>query len=315
MRTTAKLSEIINEWISDTDISTSSKCDYKQKINLWFRWLSLNKIDTRSPARKDVIDYKQHLQKSKSLFTVNSYVTVVKLFYSFCDKKRYYLNIGTGIKSSTKQKEYYKQPLTSSEAALLVSSIDTKTIIGKRDKLMIMLMITNGMRVCEVERINIVDFSKNNTHTLLNIQRKGRINKREQIALPAVIDELFEDYISVRKFKEDDPLFVNHSNSAKGYRLSKPYISVIIKERLRDIGIDKREITAHSLRHTCGSLMVENGVELETIMEILGHTTTKTTRIYVNMARQKRILECTPSDMIADLMVKKNKKHVKSNSS
>lgn len=312
MRTTAKLSEIIEEWIANNDISMVSNSDYRRKVMLWFRWLSLNKIDPRSPGRHNLIAYKQHLQQDKSVFTVNSYVTIVKLFYSFCEKRNYYLNIGAGIKSSSAQKEYFKQPLTSSEAAMLVSSINRDKIIDRRDKLMITLMLTNGLRVCEIERINISDFNKDKGHTILLIQRKGRINKCEKIALPSIIDELIEDYISERDFNVGDPLFLNHSNSIKGGRLSRAYISVIIKERLRKIGIDKREITAHSLRHTCGSLMVENGVELETIMEMLGHSSTKTTRIYVNMARHRKILECSPSDIIADLVLKKCKKKRKS---
>lgn len=309
MRTTLKLCEIVDEWLSENDISQVSSCDYNRKIGLWFRWLAKNKIDTRSPVRKNIIDYKQHLQKDKSLFTVNSYVTVVKLFYSYCEKKNYYLNIGQGIKSSTKQKEHYKQPLSGKEANLLLNSIATSTLIGKRDKLMIAIMLTNGLRVCEVERINISDFNKIGNQTILFLQRKGRIDKREKIAVPDIIDKLFEDYISSRSFEVNDPLFLNHSNGSNGRRITRVSISVIIKNRLRKIGIDRRDITAHSLRHTCGSLLVENGVDVETIKEMLGHSDTRTTRIYVDMARQKRLLECSPSVMIADMISKKYHKN------
>lgn len=309
MRTTLKLSEIVTEWLSENDISPVSSCDYRRKIELWFRWLSKNKIDTRSPARKNVIDYKLYLQKDKSVFTVNSYVTVVKLFYSFCEKKNYYLNIGQGIKSSTKQKEHYKQPLTGKEANQLLNSVSVDSLIGKRDKLMIAIMLTNGLRVCEVNRINISDFNKIGNQTILYIQRKGRIDKREKIAVPEIIDKLFEDYISCRSFDVNDPLFLNHSNGSNGKRITKVSISVIIKNRLREIGIDRKEITAHSLRHTCGSLLVENGVDVETIKEMLGHSNTRTTRIYVDMARQKRLLEFSPSVMIADIISKKHYKH------
>jgi integrase len=122
---------------------------------------------------------------------------------------------------------------------------------------------------------------------------------------------LFEDYIGDRDFGIDDPLIISHAHGGGGRRLSKITISAIVKQRLRDIGIDRLDITAHSLRHTCGSLMVESGVDVETIRDILGHTDTQTTRIYVQMAQQRRLLENSPSNIIAGLISKKPKKRKK----
>ncbi len=310
MRTTLKLTEIIQEWMMDLDVLPATKADYKRKIELWFRWLSSVGVDTREPHRHHILEYKQHLQSlGKSTFTTNSYITIVKLFYSYCEVRRYYDNIGLGIKSSTKQREHYKHPLSRAESNKLLESIDVSRIIGKRDKLMIALMLTNGLRTCEVNRINIEDFDKEGEQTVLYVQRKGRTDKRERIAVPTIIDELLEDYISCREFDIEEPLFINH---AYGYktpaRLSKPTISAIIKRRLKAIGIDNPKITAHSLRHTCGSLMVEEGMDVEDIKDMLGHSDTNVTRIYIDMARQKRMIERSPSKKIAGIIFKNNKK-------
>ena len=309
MRTTLKLTEIIQEWMMDLDTLPATKADYKRKIELWFRWLSSQNIDTREPLRHHILEYKQLLQsQAKSSFTTNSYITVVRLFYSYCEVRRYYDNIGLGIKSSTKQREHYKHPLSRVESNKLLESIDTQTIIGKRDKLMIALMLTNGLRTCEVERINIEDFDKEGGQTVLYVRRKGRTNKRERVAIPAVIDELLEDYISCRDFELSDPLFLNHAHNSSNSRLSKPTISATIKRRLRAIGIDNPKITAHSLRHTCGSLMVEEGLDVEDIKDMLGHTDTNVTRIYIDMARQKRMISRSPSKKIAGIIFKKERK-------
>jgi site-specific recombinase XerD len=64
----------------------------------------------------------------------------------------------------------------------------------------------------------------------------------------------------------------------------------------------------NGLRHTCGSLLVEQGVDVETIKDMLGHTDTQTTRIYIEMARQKRLLEQSPSNIIAGMITKPTKK-------
>ncbi len=293
----------------DLDVLPATKADYKRKIELWFRWLASVDVDPREPHRHHILEYKQQLQQQgKSIFTSNSYVTVVRLFYSYCEVRRYYDNIGSGIKSSTKQREHYKHPLSRVESNRLLESIDTSTMVGKRDKLMIALMLTNGLRTCEVHRINIEDFDKAGEQTVLYIQRKGRTDKREMVAVPGVILELLEDYLADREFDMSDPLFLCHAYGRRNIRLSKATISAIIKRRLRDIGIDDPKITAHSLRHTCGSLMVEEGMEVEDIKDMLGHSDTNVTRIYIDMARQKRMLERSPSKKIAGIIFKKDRK-------
>lgn len=309
MRTTLKLSEIVDGWIAETDILPATKADYRRKIGLWFRWLSSADVDPRSAERRHIIDYKRHLQESsKSVLTVCSYVTVVKLFYRYCAGQRYCENIGTGIKSSVKHREYYKAALRGPEAAELLESIDTTTIIGKRDKLIIALMLTNGLRACEVERIDIRDFDIHKGQMVLNIQRKGKVDKRDTVAVPDMIRELFEDYVGSREFDVSDPLIISHAHGGGVHRLAKVTISAIVKQRLRAIGIDRPDITTHSLRHTCGSLLVESGVDVETIKDMLGHSDTATTRIYIGMAQRRRLLENSPSNIVAGMITKQPKK-------
>lgn len=311
MRTTLKLTEIIDGWLTDIDILPATGADYRRKIGLWFRWLSAADVDPRSPQRHHLLEYKRCLQiEGRSVLTVCSYVTVVKLFYRYCDQMGYYHNIGTGIKSSIKHREYYKAALTGDEASRLLDSIDTSTIIGKRDKLIIALMLTNGLRACEVERIDIRDFDIRNGQMVLNIQRKGKVDKRDMVAVPDMIKDLFEDYTGGRDFSLEDPLIINHAHGGGVRRLAKVTISAIVKQRLRNIGIDRPDITTHSLRHTCGSLLVESGMDVETIKDMLGHSDTATTRIYIGMAQRRRLLENSPSNIVAGMIQKqpKNKK-------
>ncbi len=307
MRTTLKLTEIIDGWIADTDILPATKADYRRKVNLWFRWLSAAGVDPRGPQRHHIVEYKRWLQdEGRSVLTVCSYVTVVKLFYRYCEQMGYYHNIGMGVKSSVKHRAHYKEPLSGDEAARLMESVDTSTVIGKRDKLIIALMLTNGLRACEVERIDIRDFDRQDGRTILHIRRKGKVDKHDTVAVPELIAELFEEYTSCRDFGPDDPLIVSHAHSG-GRRLAKVTISAIVKQRLRAIGIDRPDITTHSLRHTCGSLLVEQGVDVETIRDMLGHSNTKTTRIYIEMAQQRKLLEHSPANIVAELISKRPK--------
>lgn len=304
MRTTLKLNEIIAEWILECDILPATKQDYQRKIALWFRWLSSRDVDTRSPERCHVLMYKQHLQAiGKSVYTVNSLVTILKLFYGFCERKGYYDNIAFGIKSSKRHTEYSKLPLTANQAFRLLESIDSDTPVGRRDRLMISLMLFNGLRTCEVERIDIGDFSTREGEPILSIQRKGRTDKNEIVVLHPNTVTWLEEYLADRDFDEHTPLFVSHKARCDN-RLVRQTIGRIVKQRIARIGISDPKISAHSLRHTFGALMVEQGVDIETIKDMMGHSDTKTTRIYIEMAQQRKLLHHSPAKSVADRILK-----------
>ena len=306
MRTTLTLNQIVEQWIAGCDRLPATKCDYKRKIHLWFKWLASQGIDPREPSREHIVRFKQSLQREgKSPYTYFTYVAVIKIFYRFCAAMRYYDDIGKGLQSSIRQHEHSKHPLSVEEAQRLLNSIETKTIVGKRDKLIIALMLLNGLRSCEVSRINIEDVERNDDRVLLHIQRKGHLDKSDVVALPAMTVELFEEYIAERDFELGDALIVNHCVGRPSTRLLNTTISQIVKMRLRIIGINDPKITAHSLRHTCGSLLVEMGTDIEIIKDLLGHTDTSTTRIYIDMAQKRRLLKENPSQHIEALLSKK----------
>ena len=311
MRTTKTLQEIIDEWIDLLDALPATKADHRRKINLWLRWRSAQDINPRTPSRKDILRYKQELQKEgKSTFTINGYITVIKVFYKHCAAMHYYEDIASGIKSYFRTKEHYKHPLTRQQCNDLLSSIDRSGIVGARDYLMIELMLTNGLRTCEVARIDIGDFDTLDGRNVLHIQRKGRVDKHDIVAVPDEVMESLEVYLSMRtdRFTLESPLFVNLVRGRTPERILKATISGIVKARLRSIGIDDPKISAHSLRHTCGSLMVEEGMSVETIQDMLGHNDPSTTQIYIDMARQKRLLEHSPSETIAKIISAKREK-------
>ena len=306
MRTTLTLNQIVDDWIAGCDRLPATKTDYKRKIRLWFKWLSSEGIDPREPTREHILRFKHALQQQgKSPYTYFTYVAVIKIFYRYCAMMHYYEDIGKGLQSSIRMHEHCKHPLSVAEAQRLMNSIETKTIVGKRDKLIIALMLLNGLRSCEVSRINIGDVERVEDRVLLHIQRKGHLDKRDVVALPEMTVELYEDYISERDFLQDDPLIVNHCVGRPSTRLLNTTISQIVKMRLCIIGINDPKITAHSLRHTCGSLLVEMGTDIEIIKDLLGHSDSSTTRIYVDMAQKRRLLRENPSRQIEALLAKK----------
>lgn len=308
MKTSLSLAKIVEQWLENIDVLPITKVSYDTKIKLWFRWLSAHGVDPKTPVRRNLIDYKQNLEQSKrTALTVNAYITVVKLFYKYCAQTGYWQDIGTGIKSSIRYRGHRKSSLTPEDAARLLDSIDTSKLIGCRDKLMLSLMLFMGLRTCEVERININDFDVVGAVNVLRVQRKGRREKAEMLAVPDDLIEMFQNYISDRSFDIDDPLFVTHANHGLQHRLLRTSISKIVKTHLKKIGIVRPDITAHSLRHTCASIMVDQGVDIDKIRDMLGHTTTATTWLYTSEARQRMMIKHSPSLLVRDVIKKLQK--------
>lgn len=298
MTTTKTIVEIIEEWLSAADIAEVSKRSYRVKVRQWFRYLAMIHYDTRRPQRQQVLDYKRWLEREgRSTLTIDSYITAVRLFYRYCKRKGYYADdITEGVRCSTKMKGYRKSALSREDAMHLLESISTKTLVGKRDKLMVAMMLLLGLRTCEVERINICDIDIAYGARVVKIQRKGRHDKSEAVALTPYIDELLNDYMGDREVESlDDPLFVS---SRGGTRLLRTSISEMVHDRLKAIGIVDPRITAHSLRHTCACLLLAEGVEMETVRDVLGHTSTNTTRLYVAQMQSQLLIRHSPAKHI-----------------
>lgn len=307
MTTTKTIVQIINEWLDSVDVTEVSKRSYRVKLNLWFRWLNNIHYDVRRPTRQQVLDYKRHLEaEGKSSLTVDSYITAVRLFYRYCVRMRYYEDITEGVRYSTKLRGYRKSPLKREDATRLLDSISTDKLIGKRDKLMIAMMLLLGFRTCEIERMNVGDIDVVYDTRVINVQRKGRHDKAEAVALTPYIDMLLSDYMSEREVESwDEPLFC--SVRGERSRLQRTSISEIVHDRLCSIGINDPHITAHSLRHTCACLLLADGVEMETVRDVLGHTSTNTTRLYVAQMQSQLLIRNSPAKRLESMLMLSNK--------
>lgn len=307
MTTTKTIVQIINEWLDSVDVTDVSKRSYRVKLNLWFRWLNNIHYDVRRPTRQQVLDYKRHLEaEGKSSLTVDSYITAVRLFYRYCVRMRYYEDITEGVRCSTKLRGYRKSPLSREDAVRLLDSISTERLTGKRDKLMIAMMLLLGFRTCELERMDVGDIDVVYDTRVINVQRKGRHDKAEAVALTPYIDDLLQDYMSEREVESwDEPLFC--SVRGERSRLQRTSISEIVHDRLRAIGINDPHITAHSLRHTCACLLLADGVEMETVRDVLGHTSTNTTRLYVAQMQSQLLIRNSPAKRLESMLMLSNK--------
>ncbi len=105
-------------------------------------------------------------------------------------------------------------------------------------------------------------------------------------------------YLSLRS-DEHEPLFINHGRRNKELGISTRTISKMVKEYLRDIGIDDEKYTAHSLRHTAATLAMLKGASIHSTQHLLRHKNPNTTQIYVRkVSRRKENYEQEVSDTV-----------------
>lgn len=160
---------------------------------------------------------------------------------------------------------------------LIHTAYDSKSASSKRDYCMITLFLNCGMRLSELQGINISDI-KEDTLTVI-----GKGNKERTIYLNAACLRALEEWLEDRnnyKIKEPDALFL----SARGTRISHQMIQNIVKKRLYESGIDTKLYSVHKLRHTAATLMYKYGqVDIRSLQTILGHSSVATTQIYTHV--------------------------------
>ena len=155
------------------------------------------------------------------------------------------------------------------------------TLKDLRDRAIIALMLTAGLRTIEICRADVKDIRRVNGCYFLYVLGKGRSTKSESVKLAPQVYSLIQSYLKVRgRVKGDEPLFVSTSNRSKGKRLDTQSIRKLIKKDLRGIGLDSDRLSAHSLRHTAATQMLLNGVRLEEVQMILRHRNITVTQIY-----------------------------------
>ena len=281
MRSDKPILTLVDEFLANQDIMKNSRQKYRDNMNIFITWLSING-DVRNPLRSDIIRYKEYLvNKGRTAQTVDNYLSAVRQFFRYLEQNDIYENISAGVRSPRMSKEYRKDHLTQDQVCNLLSSIDRSSTSGKRDYAIINLMVRTGMRCVEVCRLDFEDINVENNQWVIAIQGKGRTDKDRILGITDKIVDPIREYLQERDYKERDPLFVNHSIASHDTRIREVTISMMVKKRLRAIGINSPKISAHSLRHTAAVTALTAGASVYDVQQMLGHRDVKATSIYL----------------------------------
>lgn len=294
---------LYDRYIAYLDASPKTLESYKKTLRQFVLYIQSQGITT--PTRQDLINYRESLKVAgKKPATIQAYITACRLFFQWTASENLYPNIAEHLKGAKIGKDYKKDFLEPAAARKILSSINRSTPAGRRDYALILLMITCGLRTIEASRANIGDLNTLGGHDILHLQGKGHDEKDNFVKLPAETSEALKSYVYGVPYKPRDskgseanrPLFVSLSKQNYGQRLSTKTISTIAKSRMIAAGFNSDRLTAHSLRHTAGTLALRNGATLEETQQFLRHDDINSTMKYVHLLNR---IENTGGERIA----------------
>ncbi|HEB30831.1 MAG TPA: site-specific tyrosine recombinase XerD [Spirochaetes bacterium] len=269
----------------EKNLSLNTIKSYKQDLKLFLAYIesktavngdySLDNVDQQM-----VIDFLAFgLKTGLSHRTISRYISSIRAFYKFLIDENVVQNDPVVNISSPKLAFNLPEYLTLEEVDLLLEVPDENTALGLRNRTVIELMYSCGLRVSEIVELKTGSINFKSVYILV----MGKGNKERIVPFGIKAGRLLDKYIKrsrgiLLKGRIDDSLFLNF----RGGPLSRKGIWKMIKICARETGI-KKNIKPHILRHSFGTHLVQNGADLRTVQELLGHSDISTTQIYTHL--------------------------------
>jgi len=288
---------IVGMFIASQDVKESSRSLYTRTLTQYFLWIEKTGKVLNSLNREDILEYKDSLLSSGlSALTISSYLVVVRKFYEWTESLWIYPNIAKGIKTPPRRQAFKKQHLSESKSRELLDYYREKSL---RDFAIVNLLLRTGLRTIEVVRADIGDITFKGERRVLLVWGKGHTEKDSFVVLTDKTYLPIQEYLNSRKgAKPGDPLFTSNSRQNKGERLTTRTISGICKEGLKEVGLDGKEFTAHSLRHTTAVEILKKGGEITDVQRVLRHTSPVTSQIYTESIEEELRLQKSPESLL-----------------
>lgn len=291
---------LLERFIKFAGVMPKSASTYKTALKQLYKYFEAQGI--QEPTREDLIDWRDGLiADKKSPATVQLYLTATKIFFRWLAQENLYPNIADHLKTGVKvNHDHKKDALSATQAGNLIKGVKGDSLKSKRDRAIIALMASTGLRCIEVSRADVGDMINQFGKTYLLIQGKGHLAKDAQVLIPAQVERLIRDYLQARgNVGKSEPLFTSTANRNKGSRICTQTISKMVKANLRAAGLDTPRLTAHSLRATAATTMILAKVDLTQVQQVLRHVNISTTMIYNKaVQRLKNTAEQTAADSI-----------------
>ena len=203
-------------------------------------------------------------------------VAAIRSFYKYLTNKAKLLTENPMQDlDSPRLKKSLPRYLDLEESVELLESVDGANSV--RDYCILTLFLNCGLRISELVGLNVTDVRGFQLRVL------GKGNKERVLFLNEACQQALQDWLTERNMLaliDKEALFITHQNRR---RISRAAVHKLVKKHLAASGLDSSQYSAHKLRHTAATLMLQNGVDVRTLQEVLGHDHLNTTQIYTHV--------------------------------
>ena len=279
----AEIMEQYEDFLVETKhASGNTVASYMRDLHQFAAYLQERKLPLMEVDSGAVTTYMTVLHdKGKSAATISRCLASLKSFYNYavsCGRKDQNPALNIHVEKAEKK---LPQILTGKEVELLLEQPKCTDLKGYRDKAMLELLYATGIRVSELINLNVSDVNLPGGFIKCDSGGKVRIIPLYPAAVKALSDYIEDVRPKMVADGRETSLFVNVS----GERMSRQGFWKIIKRYQEMAQIDK-DITPHTLRHSFAAHLLENGADLRSIQEMLGHSDISSTQIYAQLVKQ-----------------------------
>lgn len=274
-----KTKEHIEDFISyisvEKGLSFNTIKSYKQDLLFFVGYLNKNDVENFQSVNQDhIISYLSHLKENNSASaTICRILITIKVFFRFLKKEGMLAHNVTIYLDSPKLWQLIPEILSPDEIDALFSSIDNSNLSGSRNKAILEMLYSSGLRVSELCGLKIYDVDDQ----FIKIMGKG--NKERLVPIGKKAIKALDHYLLHHRWKfnskEQKLLFLTKS----GKPIDRTMVWKIIQSYAKKSGL-KKKISPHTLRHSFATHLLENGADLRIIQELLGHANIKSTDRY-----------------------------------
>ena len=284
---------ILDEEISDGDASEDTIKTYTQQFKLFVSWCNDRRIELTELVEEHIKQYRRHLVNRKlKTTTIALKLSVIRRVFDIAVERGLMANNpATKVKPPKQRRDpaANKNYLELEEARQLIGFLPKdNSLVGLRDRLLVLLMVVQGCRQIGLYRLNVGDIIRKKDKIGLQVTAKGSVRV---VPLTPDVAKVLDKYLSARRasgkrLTKDSPMFISVSPNSAGLRLTRRSMQNIVNECLEKASLkysESRTVTTHGLRHTVGYLLTQAGKPLRVIQEALGHADPRTTAIYAHI--------------------------------
>ncbi|MBR6345501.1 MAG: site-specific tyrosine recombinase XerD [Lachnospiraceae bacterium] len=278
------IDEFLNYLKTVKQTSANTESSYRRDLTKLDKYLQMQGIaDITKASVTNLQSYMLYLEKNDfAAATVSRNIASIKSLYHFLFKRGLIAeDISENLKAPKIEKKL-PEILTTEEVNRLLDQPRGGSLKEVRDRAMLEVLYATGIRVSELIGLKVGDVNLQVGYIIIRDAHKERVVPFGAPAKRALVDYIKNARIQLINDLSSDVLFVN----CQGQPMSRQGFWKIVKYYAKKAGITS-DITPHTLRHSFAAHLVENGADLRSVQEMLGHSDISTTQIYANMSQNK----------------------------